>query len=203
MKNESGSRLQILNLLREDDQTVQDLAQRLGLTRNAIRAQLEGLQEEGLVRRGGQRAGVRKPHAIYMLTEKAAQVFPNAYGVLLRELVGILRDRLSQRDVNNFLRELGKQLAKESTEQTSGGTRQERRRAALNVLKSLGGEASLSTKDGIEMIEGKSCPLGLLTSLYPEACLIAQTALAEIIGEPVRELCMRGGRPRCRFQISV
>jgi len=203
MKNESGSRLQILNLLREDDQTVQDLAQRLGLTRNAIRAQLEGLQEEGLVRRGGQRAGVRKPHAIYTLTEKAAQVFPNAYGVLLRELVGILRDRLSQRDVNNFLRELGKQLAKESTEQTSGGTRQERRRAALNVLKSLGGEASLSTKDGIEMIEGKSCPLGLLTSLYPEACLIAQTALAEIIGEPVRELCMRGGRPRCRFQISV
>jgi predicted ArsR family transcriptional regulator len=203
MKHESGSRLQILSLLREDDQTVQDLAERLGLTRNAIRAQLESLQEEGLVRRGGQRAGVRKPHAIYTLTEKAAQVLPNAYGVLLRQLVGILRHRLSPRDVNNCLRELGKQLSKEPAEQTSDGTPQERRRAALNLFKSLGGEASLSTKDGIEMIDGKSCPLGIVTSLYPGACLIAQTALAEIIGEPVRELCTRGARPRCRFQISV
>jgi len=56
-------------------------------------------------------------------------------------------------------------------------------------------------------------PLGEPATLYcvpapdvlphPEACLIAQTLLSEIIGQPVQEHCHHGSHPRCRFQISA
>ncbi len=200
-KKKDGSRGQILKLLREGDSTVRDLADRLGLTRNAVRAHLEPLEEEGLVRRAGQQSGTRKPHLIYALTENAAHAFPNAYGLLLGTLVDLLLSRLSPREVKNYLRELGRRLASEPARRSAGKTPRERRRLALKMLESLGGEACLSTKDGTDLIEGQACPLSVITASHPAACLIAQTLLSEIIGQPVQEVCLHGPRPRCRFQI--
>ena len=202
LKKKGGSRAQILKLLREHDSTVRDLADRLGLTRNAVRAHLEILQEEGLVRRGGHQSGTRKPHVIYALTENATHAFPNAYGWLLRAVLDLLVSRLPLREVKNYLREVGRQLAGEPARGAAGKTPRQRRRLAVRMLESLGGEASLSTKNGTELIEGKSCPLSVITATHPEACLIAQTLLSEIIGQPVREQCQHGPRPRCRFQLS-
>jgi len=202
LKKKDGSRAQILKLLREHDSTVRDLADRLGLTRNAVRAHLETLQEEGLVRRGGHQSGTRKPHVIYALTENATHAFPNAYGLLLRAVVDLLVSRLPPREVKNYLRDVGRQLASESARRAAGKAPRERRRLALKMLEFLGGEASLSTNNGTELIEGKSCPLSVITASHPEACLIAQTLLSEIIGQPVQEHCHHGSHPRCRFQIS-
>ena len=70
MKEARRSRAKILALLREQDGTVRDLATRLGLTNNAIRAHLVALQKEGLVRRGGLQTGARKPHIVYAHGER-------------------------------------------------------------------------------------------------------------------------------------
>lgn len=181
---------------------MQDLAAHLGLTRNAVRAHLAGLEREGLVRRGGSQTGVRKPHTVYTLTESAAHVFPNAYGLVLRQLVSVLMTRLRPQSATAYLRQLGRQLASKASQEAREKSPRERRRIAVGVLNSLGGDAALSTKDGREFIEGRSCPLSAVTADHPEACVIAQTALAEIIGKPVAELCLHGAKPRCRFQIA-
>ncbi len=201
MKSADNSRGKILDLLRERDWTVRDLANRLGLTKNAIRAQLVILERAGLIRRGGSQIGTRKPHIIFSLTEHAAHAFPNAYGPVLRQLVGVLAAKFSPQSLLAYLRELGRQLAAEPAEEARDKTARGRRRIALETLASLGGEASLRTHEGVEFIEGRSCPLAAVTGPYPLACVIAQTALAEIIGQPVRESCLHGAKPRCRFQI--
>lgn len=85
------------------------------LTSNGIRAHLARLQRDGLVRPGGSQAGTRKPHVIYTLTENAAHTFPSAYGLLLRELVGVLIANLNPRTVAASLRQVGRQLALEPT----------------------------------------------------------------------------------------
>ncbi len=198
----SGSRSEILQMLRERDCTVRDLALPLGLTKNAIRAQLEILEAEGLVRRGGEQSGFRKPHVVYTLTEKAAHAFPNAYGLLLQQMLEVLLQRLSPREVKIWLREIGRRLAEEPARQAAGKTSDARRRLALKVLASIGGDAFHYKKNGTELIEGKACPLAVITSQHPEACLIATTLLSEILGQPVQEQCFHGPRPRCRFQIS-
>jgi hypothetical protein len=49
---------------------------------------------------------------------------------------------------------------------------------------------------------GSGCPLSAATAHHPEACLIVEAFLSEIIGFPVKERCHHGDAPRCRFDIS-
>ena len=74
--------------------------------------------------------------------------------------------------------------------------------AALDLLKKLGGSVSLHEMDGKKFIRGKSCPLAAITAHYPDACLIVEALLTEIIGAPVKQRCKHGQQPSCFFEVS-
>lgn len=197
-----STRGQILALLRVESSTVNELAVALKLTDNAVRAHLISLERDGLIQREGNRPGVRKPHASYGLTAEAEQIFPKAYGLLLNHLMSSLSKRLPVRELRASMREVGRSLAKEQTDQLKKKSRQERLLAALDLLKKLGGAATLHKTNGTSLIRGKSCPLAAITAHYPDACLIVQALLTEIIGVPVKERCTRGESPSCCFELS-
>jgi predicted ArsR family transcriptional regulator len=73
-------------LLRHGDRTVEELAQALGLTDNAVRAHLVTLERDRLVRQTGLRRGTSRPAYAYSLTPAAERLFPKACGTLLRML---------------------------------------------------------------------------------------------------------------------
>src|SRR5688572_3162881 len=91
----SGTRERILVALCRRRQTVSELAGHFGLTENAVRAQLERLERDGLVAKAGSRPGVRKPHVEYGLTPAALKRFPRAYEPVLVQLVSVVTDRLA------------------------------------------------------------------------------------------------------------
>src|SRR5690242_3667255 len=82
----------IVSLLRGVGGTVNDLADALALTDNAVRAQLTALERDGLVRKRGIRRGLRKPHQEYELTPEAEQLFPKPYAAVLSELLSTLKE---------------------------------------------------------------------------------------------------------------
>src|SRR5215204_4554515 len=90
-----STRGQILTLLRSAPRTVNDLADDLKLTDNAVRAHLISLERDGLVRAEGMLPGIRKPHVSYGLTGDAEQIFPKAYGPLLNHFVQTVAKRLT------------------------------------------------------------------------------------------------------------
>jgi predicted ArsR family transcriptional regulator len=55
------SRGRIVTLLRLGPLTADDIAAKLKLTASAVRAQLTGMERDGVVRRVGQRAGTTRP----------------------------------------------------------------------------------------------------------------------------------------------
>ena len=71
-----STRGRIVSLLRGKVSTVNELAQELGLTDNAVRAHLLSLERDGLVRQSGVQRGYRKPHFAYELTPEAESLFP-------------------------------------------------------------------------------------------------------------------------------
>src|SRR5829696_3257600 len=85
-----STRGKLMLLLCQGPRTVNELTQELGVTDNAVRAQLVNLQQGGLVRQVGLRPGTRKPHVDYELTPKARLAFPNAYEPVLRTLTDVL-----------------------------------------------------------------------------------------------------------------
>jgi predicted ArsR family transcriptional regulator len=197
-----STRGQILQLLRKGEQTVNDLAAALQLTDNAVRAHLLSLERDGLVHQSGTQPGVRKPHATYALTADAEQIFPKAYGPLVDLILTVLSRKLSARELKAGMREVGRKVATEHLAEVKGKTRQQRINAALRILSDLGGAARFEKSDGKHFIRGHGCPLAAATGHHPEACLIAESLLSQIIGAPVKEHCVHQPVPSCCFEIG-
>src|SRR5690348_4696322 len=106
----TSTRGQIITLLRRDAHTVDELAQALGLTDNAVRDHLAALERDGIVQQRGVRRGSRKPSSVYDLTPAAEQLFPKAYDPVLQQLLEVLDERLSRGDVESALGEVGRRL---------------------------------------------------------------------------------------------
>lgn len=197
-----STRGQIVTILRSSPSTVDELAGKLDLTDNAVRAHLLTLERDGLVRQSGLRRGPRKPHFTYVLTPEADALFPKAYDALLNQLIAVLKTRLDQPETEDVLREVGRAVAAGSPAGQNADLAS-RVQTALKVLEALGGSADVEQHDDKIVIRGNGCPLAAAVSVHPEVCRLAETLVAEIVKAPVHEYCERDGRPRCRFEIDA
>jgi predicted ArsR family transcriptional regulator len=197
-----STRGKILERLRGGEATVNDLAAELKLTDNAIRAHLLTLERDGLIRQAGTQAGFRKPHAVYALTPGAEQFFPKAYGPLLDLVLTVFARKLTPSELRAGMRQIGQRVAERHLPEVAGKTREQRIKAALRILKELGGAATFHESEGKHLIRGNGCPLAAATAGHPEACLIAESLLARVIGAGVKQRCIRGDTPSCCFEIS-
>ncbi|HEX5726240.1 MAG TPA: ArsR family transcriptional regulator [Longimicrobiaceae bacterium] len=195
-----STRGRIIALLRRSERTVNDLAEELGLTDNAVRAHLAGLERDGLAAMSGVRRGGGKPAHLYALTPEAEGLFPKAYGLVLAALLDVLRARLPGEDLDALVREAGRRLG--AAHPPAGGGARERAEAAVHVLAELGGVAEAHPEGGVWVIEGLGCPLRDAVGGHAEVCRLAAALLAEVVGQPVRECCDRGPLPRCRFEVA-
>lgn len=196
-----STRGRIVTLLRGSAGTVNELAAKLELTDNAVRAHLLTLERDGLVKQSGIQRGHRKPHFAYELMPEAELLFPKSYDTLLNQLVTVLKGRLSSKALNGVLREVGRSLAERESPSKRGGP-EIRAQNALKVLETLGGSARISMDNGQWSIRSEACPMAAAVSEHPEVCQIAESLVAEVVGAEVKERCERDGLPpRCRFEI--
>lgn len=197
-----STRGRVVSLLRGATCSVEELAGRLDLTDNAVRAHLLTLERDGLVRQSGVRRGARKPHFTYSLTQEAERLFPKAYDLLLNQLITVLKCRLSQEEIDDVLRGVGRSLAADapSDEQDDLPSRVRR---AIKVLEAIGGAAEAEQQDEKIVIKSSGCPLAAAVATHPEVCRLAETLIAEIVKASVKEHCNREGIPQCSFEIAV
>ncbi len=196
-----STRGRIVTLLRGDAGTVEELAAKLGLTDNAVRAHLSTLERDGLVKQSGIRRGSRKPHYAYVLTPEAERLFPKAYDALLNKLIDVLKGRLEPEGLEEVLREVGRLTAASQASDKQGGDLESRVQRALKVLEAIGGSAKFEKEDDKLFIRSGSCPLAAAVKCHPEVCKLAEALVAEIVEVPVQEHCDREKSPRCRFEI--
>ena len=206
----SGTRARIVALLRRGRRTVEDLAGALGLTDNAVRAQLLTLQREGVahateVRRDG---SVGKPAVLYDVVPSAEPSFSTAYAPLVAALLAELRERATPAELDALLRAAGRRVA-EGLPPASGeraADARARAQAARDLLVSLGAEADLEIAGDRFVIRGYGCPLSAAVCETPAACAAVEELVGAVAGAPARERCDRGDpgeRPRCRFEIDL
>lgn len=197
-----STRGQVVTILRNAPCTVEELATKLHLTDNAVRAHLVTLERDGLVRQSGLRRGARKPHFTYVLTDEADRLFPKAYDALLNQLIAVLKTRLSPAEIEDVLREVGRGIAA-TMPNGHNGSLNGRVQKAVKVLEAIGGSAGVEQRDDCIVIRGNGCPLAAAVNVHPEVCRLAETLIGEIVKAPVVERCDREARPQCRFEIQV
>ncbi len=195
----ASTRGQIITLLRRASRTVDELAQALSLTDNAVRAHLAALERDGIVQQRGVRRSGGKPSSVYNLTPEAEQLFPKAYDPVLQHLLEVLSERISADEVETLLREVGRRMA--SRWKVPSGGLPVRIGAAIEVYNELGGLAELEACDGHSCIRSYSCPFATVVQGHPVVCRLAETLLSELVGVPVQEHCEYEGIPRCCFTV--
>lgn len=197
------TRGRIIALLRCGARTVEELAQSLGLTDNAVRAHLATLERDGMVRQSGVRRGqgAGKPATVYELPLEAEVAFSRAYSPVLAALLEELVMHLPPSQTEALLAAVGRRLAAPFLPPPTASFR-DRLHAAVGVLNALGGSAELEERDGAAVIRGCGCPLAAAVARRPETCRAVEALLTEVVGAPARLCCRQGDRPSCCFEIA-
>ena len=197
------SRGRIVALLRAGGMATDDIAEKLGLTRSAVRAQIAAMERDGVVQRVGKRPGITRPFQVFELTPEIEQLLSKAYVPLLSQLVRVFASALPAEQMEALLRASGKGLADELSSGTRLPRALEARAAAISLMMNehLGAMTHVETNGEI-VIRGAGCPLAALTGKHPGVCVAMESFVAETVGTPVRECCEREQRPRCCFVIQ-
>ena len=154
------------------------------------------MQQRGTVSRGGS-----KPAYVYELTPEAEEdLFPKAYRPVLRQILGLMAERLGFEETEALLRAVGRRMADGRTVPTDG--LRARLEVVVAVLGELGGLAEFEEHDGAFVVRSYSCPLTAVVPEHPEVCRLVEALLTEVLRAPVRERCDRGESPRCCFEVA-
>jgi predicted ArsR family transcriptional regulator len=198
------SRGRIVTLLQRGGSTVDDIASNLGLTQNAVRAQLTAMERDGVVRRIGRRPGTTRPFHVFELTPEVEQLLSQAYMPLLTQLVQVFANALPTKQVDALMREAGKGLANELPfAKRPTAPLHARVSAASELLNTQLGAVTRVEGNGGLVIRGAGCPLAALTGKHPAVCLAMESLLIEVLGTAVHECCDRTSRPKCCFEIKT
>jgi predicted ArsR family transcriptional regulator len=183
--------------------TVKELASKLQLTDNAVRAQLERLVRDGLAQPAGSRRGVRKPHVDYELTEKARRLFPTAYEPVLGELLNALAQKLAAEDVSRLLIATFEQWARRSIGTIAAREPRQRMAAIIKKIDPYAPGITVEATPGNAVIRSCSCPLASLTAKHADLCQSVAVTLGKLLNAPVVERCERTEWPRCCFEVIL
>jgi predicted ArsR family transcriptional regulator len=195
------TRTGLLALLRRSTRSVNELAQAMGISDNAVRMHLAAMQRDGLVQTAGiERLTGGKPAQLFELTGQAEELYPKAYAPVLGGLLELLEERVGRQELLELLRVLGARAGAGAGRDAGGA--EARVQEAAAVLRELGGDVDVTPSTDGWRIQGFGCPLSALTGDHSELCAMVEALVAEITQRPVRECCDRGGRPRCAFEVD-
>lgn len=197
-----ATRGRLLTLLRDVPRTVDDLADALGLTDNAVRFHLAGLERDGAIERAGVRKpdGAGKPAVLYTVSPEAEIAFSRAYAPLLAACLEELRHEMPPEALIKLLRRVGARLARNIEPGT--GSLHSRVTTASALLNQLGGLTTVEKDARGYRIVGRGCPLGAAVAAEPCLCHAVESLLSQVVGVEVRERCNHSGRPSCCFEIT-
>jgi predicted ArsR family transcriptional regulator len=195
------TRGRLIALIRRGVRTIDELAAELGVTDNAVRAQIQTLEKAGVVRAAGTRRGPNagKPATLYEITPTAEPALSSAYPPVLAALLESMADKLPAGDVDEILRDAGRRLG--PADPATRRSLEVRVRAAAEVLTALGAEIDVERTPVGFQLRGYACPLAAAVNAQPRACLVVEELVSALVGSPVRECCDRSEGARCRFEV--
>ena len=203
LKEKLKTRARVVDLLRREQRTVDQLARALGVTDNAVRLHLEALEREGIVRQIGLRrsGSAGKPAIIYEIDPQAETTYSRVYAPMLVTLIATLSDRMSEGELEAVMRETGRRLA--LLLRRSEGDLFERVRSASSMLNQLGALTTVESLEGAGVVLiGAGCPLSAATSSHEVVCTAVGELLTVLIGTLADKQCSYVPRPTCRFSFN-
>jgi predicted ArsR family transcriptional regulator len=202
--DDNSTRRNIILLLKKNGgMSIDDLSKLIEITPMGIRQHLLALEKKGVVTYISRRRGIGRPGFVYMLTDAAGDLFPNAYDAFS---LGILRDikkHEGDEKIDKIFSWRKDRLLNSRRDALAGKAGIE---ATLNALKEIletdGHLVEIGKNSAHYHLKQYHCPIGKVAREFQDACKHELQMYRELIHKDVtREQSVSEGAQSCVYLI--
>ncbi|MEM7793928.1 MAG: iron-sulfur cluster biosynthesis transcriptional regulator SufR [Cyanobacteria bacterium P01_C01_bin.118] len=159
-------------LLKSGQATAQTLADKLGVSPQAIRRHLKDLQAEALVEHQAMQTGMGRPNYIYQLSPKGRERFPSQYDQFAVSLLDTIAENLGAEQVGALLRHQWQRKAQIYYETLGKASLPDRVKQLVELRQAEGYMAELHSGDDEDtyIITEYNCAISQVAESYPAVC---------------------------------
>ena len=178
--------------------TLDEMALRLEVSRNAVRQHVSALERDGLVAAFGLRKGTRRPSRTYRLTDHGEEEFPRRYDLLAVSLLQAVRSSLGEEATGTVMLAMVDSLAALWLPKLEPLAGEARRAAVVDIMNQLGYHAGPAPEGG--GVAAINCIYHKVARETRAVCRFDEALLSRLLGEEVQlSSCMAEGDGSCVF----
>jgi DeoR family suf operon transcriptional repressor len=200
-----GTRAEILTALKKAQPlTAKELADKFGVTPNALRRHLKELEGEGVVRYSREIHGVGGPVFAFSLTEAGEALFPRAYERALTEILDLVREQQGDEGLVQLFQRRWDEIARVARPELERLPVEQRATRLAELLTSLGYMAEARQVAGsLPVLTEHNCAIRLIAERFPEVCAAEERFITDLLGAPVtRQAQITKGANCCEYCIE-
>lgn len=204
LASQKGLRADILRELKlAQPLTAKNLAQKLGVSANAIRHHLKELEAEALVTYGREQRGVGAPTFAYRLSHQGEALFPKRYEQTLTDLLARVAERQGRAATTAMLEDLYADLTRQLQSELEGVAPEGRLAAVTRVLSEAGYMAESDVSGGSFRLAEHNCAIKSVAERFPEVCAAEAKFLQTVLSASVeRTAHIVDGCNACEYAIT-
>src|SRR6185437_9970626 len=177
--------------------TVDQLAEKLSVSRNAVNQHLASLEKNQLIKEGTALHTAGRPSRTFTLSERGKDLFPKQYPWFSELILQTIKDESGAAGLSKFLKGIARKLASNIRKDLKGKNLNEKVGEVAAIMQSLSYDASVSGRDEIE---ATNCVYHHLAQKHSEVCDFDIELLSHLLdAEVTHKECMAKGQGKCRF----
>lgn len=200
-----GTRGELLVALKKSQPlTAKELADKFGVTPNALRRHLKELEIEGVVRYQREIRGVGGPVYAFSLTAAGEALFPRAYENALAEVLDLVREQQGDEGLIQLFRRRWDDIARVARPELERLPVDQRAARLAELLTSLGYMAESRAESGaLPILTEHNCAIRVVAERFPEVCAAEERFISDLLGVPVtRQAHIAKGANCCEYCIE-
>lgn len=199
----SAKRALLLLLKQRPNLSLREIAGARQISKVAVLRHLSSLEDQGLIERSYERSPLGRPSVHFRLSERSADIFPQAYTQMSLTAIEYIERHLGRDAVVGMLQERSHEVAEQSRSRLTDPELRPRVEALARLRSEGGYMAEVGGKKGavVEMRE-HNCPILAIAGQYPEACEVERRMFESMLRANVdTSHRVVAGDPVCRFLI--
>jgi DeoR family suf operon transcriptional repressor len=184
--------------------TAKELADKFGVTPNALRRHLKELENEGIVQYRREIRGVGGPVFAFSLTDAGEALFPRGYERALSEILDLVREQQGDEALVRLFQRRWEDIARVARPELERLPVEQRATRLAELLTSLGYMAEARPVAGsLPVLTEHNCAIRLIAERFPEVCAAEERFIADLLGAPVtRQAHIAKGANCCEYCIA-
>ena len=185
--------------------TLDELSEKLAISRNAVRQHVAALENNELVTQGAIRPSRGRPEQLYVLADAGKEAFPRNYAWFAQLLVESIVQESGAEGLRQRLSAMGARVALQLRSQHPNlRTREQKVEKLSGIMEQLGyNTRNASVGSGAPEIEADNCIFHNLAIKNPEICQFDLALLSTFTDSKVEhEECMAKDGNVCRFKFK-